>query len=255
MILNFSRCCGIILAGIALVMSVSGFAPGWPPSSEQLNFGLGYYEKALPRIRESALAGEPLAECYLGLMYRDGLGLDQDSGLGVRWLMKAALDGNARAQYNVALALDEGEGLKHDAVQARRWYERAAQNGSAEAAYDLSLVYREATGDRRNMNAAIDWLTRAVKLGYLNEARDLGKLYFERDRSSRDRVLGYMWFLVAGVSGDPDAMADLQSFRGRLNDTQQRQALLLAKREYARLTQANDWAETRVSPIPRDGKP
>ena len=58
------------------------------------------------------------AQSNLGIMYYNGLGVEQDYDQAAAWYRKAADQGDAVAQYNLGYSYDEGEGVEKDTVQA-----------------------------------------------------------------------------------------------------------------------------------------
>jgi hypothetical protein len=94
--------------------------------------GLQYFKLA-------AAKNHPVAQHWLGEMYRRGWGVDRDSAKAFGWFMKAAQQGDAYSQCRVGAFLEAGDGVPRDINAARTWYKKAA-SGSVEASKALDRL-------------------------------------------------------------------------------------------------------------------
>jgi TPR repeat protein len=76
----------------------------------------------LAALRARADAGEPVAQCSLGVLYTSGQGVPKDLAEAVKWFRKAAEQNFDIAQCNLGLAYAKGEGVAKDPVEAVNWY-------------------------------------------------------------------------------------------------------------------------------------
>ena len=74
----------------------------------------GNYEVALSGFLELASENHMKAQFYLGAMYREGKGIDQDYSKSLGWYQKAAEHGEPKAQHNVALFYQNGLSINRD---------------------------------------------------------------------------------------------------------------------------------------------
>ena len=93
----------------------------------------GDYEVAYEKLLPLAEAGNPEAQYNLGVMYQEGLVVEQNYGKAVKWFRKAAEQGDVQAQYNLGGISHHGYGLQKDNVQAYAWAGIAAANGNTNA--------------------------------------------------------------------------------------------------------------------------
>ncbi len=84
-------------------------------------------------IIKVAEQGFAKAQYYLGVMYENGKGVEQDVAKAVSWYRKAAEQGYAKAQFNLGGMYALGKGVEQDVAKAVRWYRKAAERGSARA--------------------------------------------------------------------------------------------------------------------------
>eukprot|EP00729_Bicosta_minor_P009635 gene9635-biopygen7268 len=75
----------------------------------------------------------PAAQCGLGVMYRDGEGVEQDHVEAVKWLRKSAEAGYAAAQCNLSAMYLEGECVEQDVIKGVKWLQLAAEQGQENA--------------------------------------------------------------------------------------------------------------------------
>jgi TPR repeat protein len=108
-------------------------------------------------------------------MYRDGLGVPQDSRQAVNWYHKAEEQGDADAQYNLGVMYHEGQGVSQDFRQAMNWYRKAAEQGNASAQNNLGFMYANGQGVPRDIVLAYALVNLAADDGYepIVESRDL----------------------------------------------------------------------------------
>lgn len=91
----------IILWAVALLMQ-----PVWAGVDEGLAAAeAGNFVKALKELRPFADKGNADAQYYLGVMYDNGNGVQQDRAQAVGWYRKAAELGHVGAQYNLSQAI------------------------------------------------------------------------------------------------------------------------------------------------------
>ena len=95
------------------------------------------YETALKKFTPAANAGYAPAQCYLGSLYFDGNGVEQDREEGLEWWIKAAKQGDALAQSNLGFAYGEGIGAERDWEQSAKWYMKAVEGDEANSGFTL----------------------------------------------------------------------------------------------------------------------
>ncbi|MBQ9574596.1 MAG: toll/interleukin-1 receptor domain-containing protein, partial [Synergistaceae bacterium] len=102
----------------------------------QFNLGVVHhskhdYAKAFEYYQKAAAQGLANAQCNLGYMYRQGIGIEQNYVKAMEWYEKAASQGMADAQYNLGYLYENGLGVKQDYTKAREWFEKSAAQGKA----------------------------------------------------------------------------------------------------------------------------
>ncbi|MEE8150616.1 MAG: tetratricopeptide repeat protein [Nitrosomonadaceae bacterium] len=136
-------------------------------------YGAGDYEIALEIFLPLAEAGDAEAQTNLGIMYRNGFGVQQDYAEAIKWFHQAAEQGFADAQRHLARMYFRGVGVSQNYTEAFQWYQRAAEQGYADSQYNIGGMYEQGLGTDRDFIKAYAWLSLAVRgrigdaIGYL----------------------------------------------------------------------------------------
>ena len=112
------------------------------------------WPQAWAQLQPEARGGSAAAAYYLGLMYRNGMGVARDSRLAAHWLGVAAQGGVAAAMFTLSNMLREGEGVARDEAGARRWLEAAAASDYPEALQELAMQESDAVRAAQLMKQA-----------------------------------------------------------------------------------------------------
>ena len=121
--------------------------------------------------------GDTLAQFVLGVMYRDGEGVEQSFKEALKWFKKAANGGDAMAQLNIGLLYSNGQGVKQDTEKAAEWFKKAAEKGLAKAQLCLGLAYDFGEGLDQDHVLAARWYREAADQGDPQAQLNLGTLY------------------------------------------------------------------------------
>jgi len=118
----------------------------------------------------------------LGFLFREGIGVSQDSNEALKYFVTAAAEGDAFALYNLGYFHSKGIGLKKDLEKARDYYLKAAEKGNPYAQHNLGGAYGKRNGELcpYNFKKAIYWLEKAAHQGYSNSQTALGQLYHRK---------------------------------------------------------------------------
>lgn len=196
------------------------------------------YEAAVERLKALALQGNAYAQLYIGHMYGQGKGVEQDNTealswymmadtqgglaeaqyrlgvicevgeLGVsqnfhvaaKWYRHAAEQGFALAQFKLGGLYDFGRGVPQDYEEAVRWYRLAAEQGLALAQFNLGCMYEEGTGVPQNLQKAVKWHRLAAEQGHASAQFMLGVKYRFGKGIAQDYVRAHMWANLAAAN-------------------------------------------------------
>jgi len=168
-----------ILAGtaVATVLAVMTISTSFAGFEEALKaYEAGDYKTAfdewLPLAEQNNLA----AMRNIGLMYRNGRGVEKDAAKAFSWYARAAELGFDRAQANVASMYMKGEGVQQDYVKAAEWFTRAAQQGHVISQYNLGLMYELGRGVERSQSKALAWYNLAAEANHPGALKRMSSL-------------------------------------------------------------------------------
>ena len=126
--------------------------------------------------QRAAQQGDTTAQNNIGVMYANGIGVDQDHEEAINWFRQAGQQGDTTAQNSIGVMYANGIGVDKDYRQAFHWFNQAAEQGYAEAQYNLGVMY--ANGDHVGQNdvEAVNWFRQAAEQGYAEARSALRRL-------------------------------------------------------------------------------
>jgi TPR repeat protein len=116
----------------------------------------------------------------LGIMYRDGLGVERDLARALEWFEEAGEPnwkrehgklGSREAQYQAGLMHLNGQGTERDPDEAADWFEDAATQGHAPAQLALARLLLKGEGVGRDYQEAYVWAGMALNSFPSDEAK------------------------------------------------------------------------------------
>lgn len=167
------------------------------------------YSIILNLLRSSAAQHYAPAQCMLGYLYEDGLGLSHDYRKAAENYLAAAVQDYVPAQQNLANLYYIGRGVHKDLGAAFKWYASAAEHGNPKAESNLGYLYYLGKGTRRDYSLAAKWLRAAAEQGDCRSEHLLGYLYYKGLGVPIDYKETAHWKSLAAEQGDPHAQADL----------------------------------------------
>lgn len=162
---------------LVLLVSAAGSALAGPFEDGEAAFNKGDYEAALRSWRPLAEQGDAEAQTSIGVMYENGIGVQQDYQQAVFWYRQAADQGYAVAQYNLGVVYGDGSGVQQDYQQAASWYRKAAEQGYAGAQHNLGIMYAKGHGVPQDYAAALSLWTPLAAQGNARAQFFLGYMY------------------------------------------------------------------------------
>lgn len=97
----------------------------------------------LEQVQQAATNNDVTAQYFLGRVYFDGIGVDQDYDEAAKYFRLAAEQGFAGAQNSLGWAYLHGMGLPPDAREAMKWFQKAADQGNTRAEVNLAWMYAQ----------------------------------------------------------------------------------------------------------------
>mmetsp|Transcript_1661 Transcript_1661/g.2371 ORF Transcript_1661/g.2371 Transcript_1661/m.2371 type:complete len:386 (-) Transcript_1661:148-1305(-) len=152
-----------------------------------------------------------LATCYL-----KGVGVTQDSSIGLAWLEAAYQHSDTDSAHEIATLYEYGkDGVEVDIVLAAKWFHQAAQRGHVESMAEYAMCLELGCGVESSEEKALEWYTHAAELGHVTSNFSVGEMFEEAraglPQSDSEAVL---WYYKAAQMGDVDSKKALK----RLSD-------------------------------------
>lgn len=125
------------------------------------------YEKAMHWFQTAHSNGDADAAFHLGLMYEEGLGVNQDWEKAKQLYLDAYIEiHHPFAPYRIGQLYEKGNGHFHaDISEAIMWYEEAAKIGIALASLRLGEIYEKGIGGEKDYKKANEYYKKACDAG------------------------------------------------------------------------------------------
>jgi len=181
----------------------------------------GFFETAANR-------GNGEAQYYLGMMYLEGQGFDQNPDEALRWLRRAAEKKVPEAENLIGVMYADGESVPADDAEAVRWFRRAADRGFGPGQANLGSMYLDGAGVAKDEQEAARLYRLAAEQNVGFAQMGLSALYYSGTGVPKDTVQAVKWLLLAAEAGDDEAMEVLFDFDaifedGEISDAQYEQ--------------------------------
>lgn len=165
----------------------------------------------------SAAQGNRDALARLGSHYLDGVGVERNPELALKYYEMAAAKGDTYAMGCLAGMFLNGRGVPRDEKKGAQWWLKAAEQGDATARYRLIDLYSAGKGVPRDGAKALEWAGTCIKehgdsrMGRLAMQR-MAEMYAEGDALPRNPKKAVYWMRKAALAGMPKAMAALAGY-------------------------------------------
>ncbi len=215
------------------------------------------FKEAFKWYSMAANAGDADSQLELAILYGEGRGVAQNYTESLNWYIKSAEQNNHVAQYNLGVIYSEGKGVKVDNKEAVKWYTLAANNGDSTAQYNLGVIYFQGVeGVSKDIEKSFKWISKAAENGdedalsmlsqpkfikhtanwYRKRAENgdieaqlkTASFYLWGKGFNKDIVRAHMWFNIASVSGNEEALENRKSIEKTMTLEQIEQAQNLA---------------------------
>jgi TPR repeat protein len=128
-------------------------------------------------LLKAAETGDDTAQCLVGVMYSTGCGVAQNDDEAITWLGRSATQGNRLAQFNVGSMYSEGRGVELSLENAAFWFEEAAERGDMMAQFNLGVMFSSGQGVEEDQQESMIWYLKAAAQGHVRAMFNLGELY------------------------------------------------------------------------------
>ena len=116
-------------------------------------------------LQRAAMSGFVPSQHTLAKLYANGLGVEKDAALALKYFLKAGNAGFVKAQYNLGKIYRDGIGVEADAVVSMDWFRQAAEQGYAKAQEKLALRFADTSTTKHDAAEALKWAILAHQRG------------------------------------------------------------------------------------------
>jgi TPR repeat protein len=162
-------------------------------------------EKAFSNFKKASELNQSEAKYLLGLCYYNGLGIEKNEELGIKWIEKASQDNIPKAHFFLSNFFLKGKD-EHKAVFHLK---EAAKRNHLKAQYNLAECYLNGEGVKKDLKKACYFFQKAADSGDSNSQFNIAKCYFSGIGVSRDYEKAVHYFKKAAESGDSDSQLSL----------------------------------------------
>jgi TPR repeat protein len=193
--------------------------------------GLGVERDPVLALRWLTLAAEnrdPVGQRNLAALYFKGEGVEQDYQRAAELYLAASEAGDGPAQDMLSWMLMEGEVMAPDYVEARRWAEAAAAQGMAPSMTRLGMIFHNALGVERDVRTAAEWWAKAAERDDADGQAMLGAAFHLGTGVPRDAIAAFALLLRARNGGSALATPFFDAVRGTLTPIELEEAEMRA---------------------------
>ncbi len=163
---------------IFLVTFLFLFAASVHASREELSaaYAAKDHARTLALARPLADSGDSGAQYLMGLLYRNGRGVERDDAEAVTWFTKAADQENASALNDLGMKYRKGEGVAKDEARALALFKRSAERGESAGQLNLAKMFDEGVSAPKDPLQARYWYERADATRFERYLKQNGRL-------------------------------------------------------------------------------
>lgn len=182
-------------------------------------FGNQSYLQAVELLQKLSSQGYPEAQLYLGLCYKNGLGVEKNLQKAAFWGKKAfdiisaqANKGDAKAQLNLGIFYANGLVVSQDLKNAVNWYVKSANQGNSMAQATLGEYYERGVLVEKDLQKAFFWYEKAANQGEAAAQVNLCRFYLNGIGVEKDVQKAISWLVKAANLGLAEAQNELGAF-------------------------------------------
>jgi len=167
------------------------------------------HQEAVKWFRRAAEQNDPVAQCYLGVCYWTGQGVPQEFGEAAKWLREAAEQADPAAQFNLGMLYETGQGVPQNYAEAVKWYRESAERGYPAAQFNLGVFYETGQVVPQDFTEAVKWYLAAAEQELADAQCNLGLCYQTGRGVELNSAAAVKWFIKAARQGNKTAQHNL----------------------------------------------
>ena len=195
-------------------------------------YSSGDIDLAIKIWKKYASSNNSKAQNNLGMMLRDGKGIEQNFDEAAKLFILSADSDNQYAQSNLGLMYLDGLGVTQSNSQAAKYFKLSSDQGNASAQTTLGYMHHLGVGMPINFLRAIELYKSAANQGYSIAQRNLGYIYKtgNSEGNYKDKIYSTMWFILAETDNDPVAKNELKKLRAEISEDDYRESIQMVEK-------------------------
>lgn len=164
-------------------------------------------EKTVERLKDASASGDVESMRLLGIIYRDGKGVEKSLTESVVWLRKASAKGSGAASVqlmDVLMNIGDADSLSEMLMIAHKF----ADEGNGDGMIRLGRAYRTGKGVEKNLEMAAQWFANAASSGVKWATNELFDTFWQMNTPESNKHMTEVIRPYA-QSGNPGANARL----------------------------------------------
>jgi TPR repeat protein len=163
------------------------------PDSDDIEKNKIILSKSIRSLNDLADRNNADAQFILGMLFKDGLGLDEngiiidensihldrDHTKAFELIFKASEQDNVRAINEVGICFEYGYGVEKNPTKAFEYYEKAAKRKNKDGQYNLGMSYANGHGVNKDIKKALYYLSLARDQLHPKTSYEIANIYFK----------------------------------------------------------------------------
>lgn len=200
------------------------------------------YDTARELFEKAGAEGDAISLYYLGNIYNDGLGVEQDEEKARLFYQRAAELGHGDSQMLMGVFfVMNGIAERNPAQQQKtyetavKWLEKAVKQENMEAAFWLGEMLRKGLGVKSNEVRGVSLIRTASNSGNANAQAMLAGMHWKGESGvAKDLMNAHALAAKSYRGGNPQGEVLLQRIESEMTDDQRKTARELAKKAAAK---------------------